>query len=45
MFGDILSAFQLFLHFFVGAATSAGLETDIIVEKTSTVKEVKKQNV
>lgn len=38
--GDLLSAFQLFLHFFVGAAPSAGVEMDIIVEKTCTVKEV-----
>ncbi|XP_013865209.1 ubiquitin carboxyl-terminal hydrolase 40, partial [Austrofundulus limnaeus] len=30
---------QLFLHFTVGSAPSAGMEMDIIVEKTCTVKE------
>uniref|UniRef100_A0A3Q3G3R6 Ubiquitin specific peptidase 40 n=1 Tax=Labrus bergylta TaxID=56723 RepID=A0A3Q3G3R6_9LABR len=34
-----LSALQLFLHFSVGAAPSAGVEMDIIVENTCTVKE------
>lgn len=33
-------ALQLFLHFSVGSAPSAGMEMDIIVEKTCTVKEV-----
>ncbi|XP_054652144.1 ubiquitin carboxyl-terminal hydrolase 40 [Dunckerocampus dactyliophorus] len=32
-------ASQLFLHFSVGAAPSAGIEMDIIVERTCTVKE------
>lgn len=32
---------QLFLHFSVGSAPSAGMELDIIVEKTCTVKEVR----
>nr|XP_057946273.1 ubiquitin carboxyl-terminal hydrolase 40 isoform X2 [Doryrhamphus excisus] len=32
-------ASQLFLHFSVGAAPSAGLEMDIIIERTCTVKE------
>ncbi|XP_022056802.2 ubiquitin carboxyl-terminal hydrolase 40 isoform X2 [Acanthochromis polyacanthus] len=32
-------ASQLFLHFTVGTAPSAGMEMDIIVEKTCTVKE------
>ncbi|KAK7904202.1 hypothetical protein WMY93_016809 [Mugilogobius chulae] len=34
---------NLFLHFSVGVAPSAGLEMDIIVEKTCTVKECLKQ--
>uniref|UniRef100_A0A3B4GGP2 Ubiquitin specific peptidase 40 n=1 Tax=Pundamilia nyererei TaxID=303518 RepID=A0A3B4GGP2_9CICH len=37
--GTSPKASQLFLHFTVGAAPSAGMEMDIIVEKTSTVKE------
>ncbi|KAM8914024.1 ubiquitin carboxyl-terminal hydrolase 40 isoform 2-T2 [Spinachia spinachia] len=37
--GNAPKASQLFLHFSVGTAPSAGTETDIIVEKTSTVKE------
>ncbi|KAM7403303.1 hypothetical protein PAMA_003975 [Pampus argenteus] len=37
--GNAPKASQLFLHFSVGAAPSAGLEMDIIVEKTCTVKE------
>uniref|UniRef100_A0AAQ4QH47 USP domain-containing protein n=1 Tax=Gasterosteus aculeatus aculeatus TaxID=481459 RepID=A0AAQ4QH47_GASAC len=37
--GNAPKASQLFLHFSVGAAPSAGMEMDIIVEKTSTVKE------
>ena len=45
MFRDVPSALQLFLHFSVGAAPSAGLEMDIIVEKTCTVKDVRKKNV
>lgn len=36
-----ISLFQLFLHFSVGSAPPAGLEMDIIVEDTCTVKEVK----
>ena len=36
-----LSVLQLFLHFYVGAAPSAGMEMDIIVEETCTVKEVR----
>lgn len=36
----ISPALQLFLHFSVGSAPSAGMEMDIIVEKTCTVKEV-----
>lgn len=32
---------QLFLHFSVGSTPSAGMELDIIVEKTCTVKEVR----
>lgn len=39
------SALQLFLHFTVGGPPSAGMEMDIIVEKTSTVKEVRDLNV
>uniref|UniRef100_A0A3Q4IF21 Ubiquitin specific peptidase 40 n=1 Tax=Neolamprologus brichardi TaxID=32507 RepID=A0A3Q4IF21_NEOBR len=38
--GTSPKASQLFLHFTVGAAPSAGMEMDIIVEKTSTVKEM-----
>ncbi|KAJ0063044.1 hypothetical protein NL108_010661, partial [Boleophthalmus pectinirostris] len=38
--GRAPKASQLFLNFSVGAAPSAGLEMDIIVEKTCTVKEV-----
>lgn len=41
-FRNLHFALQLFLHFTVGAAPSAGMEMDIIVEKTSTVKEVRK---
>ncbi|XP_044231472.1 ubiquitin carboxyl-terminal hydrolase 40 [Thunnus albacares] len=37
--GNAPKASQIFLHFSVGAAPSAGLEMDIIVEKTCTVKE------
>ncbi|XP_069563342.1 ubiquitin carboxyl-terminal hydrolase 40 isoform X2 [Brachyistius frenatus] len=37
--GNGPKASQLFLHFAVGAAPSAGMEMDIIVEKTCTVKE------
>uniref|UniRef100_A0A665TIG7 USP domain-containing protein n=1 Tax=Echeneis naucrates TaxID=173247 RepID=A0A665TIG7_ECHNA len=37
--GNAPKASQLFLHFSVGTAPSAGLETDIIVEETCTVKE------
>lgn len=33
-------AFQLFLHFSVGSVPSAGMEMDIIVEKSCSVKEV-----
>lgn len=43
MFGEVPSTLQLFLHFSVGTALSAGLEMDIIVEKTCTVKEVRKK--
>lgn len=43
MFGGFPFALQLFLHFSVGAAPSAGLEMDIIVEKTCTVKEVRQK--
>lgn len=39
----IFPALQLFLHFSVGSAPSAGMEMDIIVEKTCTVKEVRKE--
>lgn len=42
--GFPLCIVQLFLHFSVGAAPSAGMEMDIIVEKTSTVKEVRKHS-
>ncbi|XP_055015503.1 ubiquitin carboxyl-terminal hydrolase 40 [Boleophthalmus pectinirostris] len=41
--GRAPKASQLFLNFSVGAAPSAGLEMDIIVEKTCTVKECLKQ--
>lgn len=34
---------QLFLHFSVGTAPSAGMEMDIIVENICTVKEVRKK--
>ncbi|XP_023807313.1 ubiquitin carboxyl-terminal hydrolase 40 isoform X2 [Oryzias latipes] len=37
--GNGPKASQLFLHFTVGGPPSAGMEMDIIVEKTSTVKE------
>ncbi|XP_034531244.1 ubiquitin carboxyl-terminal hydrolase 40 isoform X2 [Notolabrus celidotus] len=37
--GKAPKASQLFLHFSVGAAPSAGMEMDIIVENTCTVKE------
>ncbi|XP_071758299.2 ubiquitin carboxyl-terminal hydrolase 40 [Centroberyx gerrardi] len=37
--GNSPKASQLFLHFSVGAAPSAGMEMDIIVEQTCTVKE------
>ncbi|XP_029900547.1 ubiquitin carboxyl-terminal hydrolase 40 isoform X2 [Myripristis murdjan] len=37
--GTAPKASQLFLHFSVGAAPSAGMEMDIIVEQTCTVKE------
>ncbi|XP_061599074.1 ubiquitin carboxyl-terminal hydrolase 40 isoform X2 [Cololabis saira] len=37
--GSSPKASQLFLHFSVGAAPSAGMEMDIIVERTSTVKD------
>lgn len=37
--GNGPKASQLFLHFTVGTAPSAGMEMDIIVEKTCTVKE------
>ncbi|XP_026161733.1 ubiquitin carboxyl-terminal hydrolase 40 isoform X2 [Mastacembelus armatus] len=37
--GNAPKASQLFLHFSVGTVPSAGLEMDIIVEKTCTVKE------
>lgn len=37
--GNAPKASQLFLHFSVGTAPSAGMEMDIIVEKTCTVKE------
>ncbi|KAM9842918.1 ubiquitin carboxyl-terminal hydrolase 40 [Aulostomus maculatus] len=37
--GNAPKASQLFLHFSVGSAPSAGMEMDIIVEKTCTVKE------
>ncbi|XP_065822433.1 ubiquitin carboxyl-terminal hydrolase 40 isoform X2 [Labrus bergylta] len=37
--GNAPKASQLFLHFSVGAAPSAGVEMDIIVENTCTVKE------
>ncbi|CAN9502416.1 unnamed protein product [Ophioblennius macclurei] len=37
--GNSPKASQLFLHFTVGTAPSAGLEMDIIVEKTCTVKQ------
>ncbi|XP_035023550.2 ubiquitin carboxyl-terminal hydrolase 40 isoform X1 [Hippoglossus stenolepis] len=37
--GNAPKASQLFLHFSVGAAPSTGMEMDIIVEETSTVKE------
>ncbi|XP_047467575.1 ubiquitin carboxyl-terminal hydrolase 40 isoform X2 [Mugil cephalus] len=37
--GNGPKASQLFLHFTVGTAPSAGIEMDIIVEKTCTVKE------
>lgn len=43
MFGDVPFSLQLFLLFSVGAAPSAGMEMDIIVEKTCTVKEVRKK--
>lgn len=36
---------QLFLHFTVGAAPSAGVELDIIVEKSCTVREVKNKTI
>lgn len=42
MLWDFLFALQLFLHFYVGTAPSAGMEMDIIVEKTCTVKQVRK---
>lgn len=32
---------QLFLHFSVGSVPSAGMEMDIIVEKSCSVKEVR----
>ncbi|XP_055087089.1 ubiquitin carboxyl-terminal hydrolase 40 [Periophthalmus magnuspinnatus] len=41
--GRAPKASQLFLNFSVGVAPSAGLEMDIIVEKTFTVKECLKQ--
>ncbi|XP_054470070.1 ubiquitin carboxyl-terminal hydrolase 40 isoform X2 [Anoplopoma fimbria] len=37
--GNAPKASQLFLHFSVGTAPSAGMEMDIMVEKTCTVKE------
>ncbi|XP_034419262.1 ubiquitin carboxyl-terminal hydrolase 40 isoform X2 [Cyclopterus lumpus] len=37
--GNAPKASQLFLHFSVGTVPSAGMEMDIIVEKTCTVKE------
>ncbi|XP_029982547.1 ubiquitin carboxyl-terminal hydrolase 40 isoform X2 [Sphaeramia orbicularis] len=37
--GNAPKASQLFLHFSVGTAPSAGMEMDIIIEKTCTVKE------
>ncbi|XP_041669120.1 ubiquitin carboxyl-terminal hydrolase 40 [Cheilinus undulatus] len=37
--GNAPKASQIFLHFSVGAAPSAGMEMDIIVENSSTVKE------
>ncbi|XP_059209927.1 ubiquitin carboxyl-terminal hydrolase 40 [Centropristis striata] len=37
--GNAPKASQLFLHFSVGTAPSAGMEMDIIVEKSCTVKE------
>ncbi|XP_031703840.1 ubiquitin carboxyl-terminal hydrolase 40 isoform X1 [Anarrhichthys ocellatus] len=37
--GNAPKASQLFLHFSVGSAPSAGMEMDIMVEKTCTVKE------
>lgn len=33
---------QLFLHFSVGSVPSAGMEMDIIVEKSCSVKEVRR---
>ncbi|XP_056282071.1 ubiquitin carboxyl-terminal hydrolase 40 isoform X2 [Pseudoliparis swirei] len=41
--GNAPKASQLFLHFSVGTAPSAGMEMDIIVEKTCTVKECLKE--
>lgn len=38
----VSTSLQLFLHFSVGSAPSAGMELDIIVEKTCTVKEVRR---
>lgn len=37
-----ISPLQLFLHFSVGSAPPAGVEMDIIMEETCTVKEVKR---
>lgn len=39
----IISLLQLFLHFSLGSAPSAGLGMDIIVENTCTVKEVRRE--
>ncbi|TNN48444.1 Ubiquitin carboxyl-terminal hydrolase 40 [Liparis tanakae] len=41
--GNAPKASQLFLHFSVGTAPPAGMEMDIIVEKTCTVKECLKE--
>ncbi|KAF1374703.1 hypothetical protein PFLUV_G00231860 [Perca fluviatilis] len=41
--GNAPKASQLFLHFSVGTEPSAGMEMDIIVEKTCTVKECLKE--
>uniref|UniRef100_A0A3P8UWW9 Ubiquitin specific peptidase 40 n=1 Tax=Cynoglossus semilaevis TaxID=244447 RepID=A0A3P8UWW9_CYNSE len=43
--GNAPRSSQLFLHFIVGAAPSAGVELDIIVEKSCTVREVKNKTI